>query len=249
VPDVLQRAARDQSEVIPLVYGLLHAPAGPVRDAQQYELVARADRRCAEQALDFADRLADLNPMLRLPLAAMAFPLLRRRPRPELQQFMDTVFALVHADGKVDLFEYCLGRLLQAQVSESLDPSRAWVAGNRRLADCTAAVATLLAVVAQAGHANPADAPRAYVAGLTRVFPRLNAPYAPPANMLATLDEVFPQLDALEPLGKELLVEGLVTAISHDGRVTVAEAELLRAICASLHVPLPAMLDHSPSRS
>ena len=248
IPDVLQRAARDQSDVIPMLYGLLHAEPGPVRDAQQYELVARSDRRCAEQALDYAESMTGLHPMLRLPLASVAFPLLRRRPRPELQQFMDTVFALVHADGKVDLFEYCLGRLLQTQVSESLDPSRAWVSGNKRLADCTAAATTLFAIVAQAGHDNPADAPRAYVAGLARVFPRLNAPYQPPQDMLGALDSIWPQLDALEPLGKELLLEGVVASISHDGHVTVAEAELLRTICASLHCPLPPMLDQPESR-
>jgi hypothetical protein len=192
--------------------------------------------------------MADLNPMLRLPLASLAFPLLRRRPRPELQHFMDTVFALVHADGEVSLFEYCLGRLLQTQVAESLDPARAWKPGNKRLVDVTAQAVTLLAVVAQAGHPHPSDAQRAYVAGLARVFPRLNAAYAPPTDTLAALDEVWPALDALQPLGKELLIEGLVTAISHDGFVTVAESELLRAVCASLHCPLPPMLERPESR-
>lgn len=248
LPDVLQRAARDQSEVVPLLYGLLHAAPGPVRDAQQYELRARTDQRCAEQALDFADRLADLNPALRLPLAALAFPLLRRRPRPELQQFMDTVYALVHADGKVDLFEYCLGRLLQTQVAESLDPSRAWIPGNKRLADATAPATQLLAILADAGHANPADATRAFTAGVSRLFPRLNASYTPPRDINAALDAIWPPLDALEPMAKELLLEGLVVAISHDGQVTVEEAELLRTVCASLHCPLPPVLE-TPSRA
>jgi Zn-dependent protease with chaperone function len=242
IPEVLQRAARHQSDVVPMLLGLLHAPAGPVRDAQQYELRARAGQALAEQALDYAERLADLHPALRLPLASLAFPMLRRRPRPELQQFMDLVFALVHADGKIDLFEYCLGTLLRTQVTEALDPAAAWVPGRLRLHDATGPAVTLLSVVAQAGHDNPADAPRAFVAGLDRVFPRLSASYAPPADMLAALDAVLPQLDGLEPMGKELLIEGLVVAVSHDGRVTVSESELLRTVCASLHVPLPPML-------
>ncbi len=245
IPEVFDRAARHHEDVVSMLLGLLHAPAGPVRERQQYELQARMGARVSQQALDYADRLADLNPMLRLPLASLAFPLLRRRPRPQLQQFMDTVYALVHADGEVDLFEYCLGRLLHTQVSEALDPSRAWVAGNKRLKDATAPVVTLLAVVAQAGHDNPADATRAYLAGLARVFPRLNAPYAPPADRQAALEAAWPMLDALEPMAKELLIEGVVAAISHDGRVTVAEAELLRTVCASLHCPLPPMLEQA----
>ncbi len=248
IPEILQRAARHQADVVPMLLGLLHSPPGKVRDAQQEELKARSDVRTAEQALDYADRMADLNPLLRLPLASLAFPLLRRRPRAELRQFMDTVYALVHADGQVSLFEYCLGRLLRTQVSESLDPSRAWVPGNRRLADATAAAITLLAITAQAGHDNAADASRAYLAGLGRVFPRLNAPYAPPKSWHEALDDVWPKLDGLQPLGKELLVEGLVAAVSHDGQVTVAESELLRTVCASLHCPLPPMLERDESR-
>jgi Zn-dependent protease with chaperone function len=251
IPEVLQDAVRHQADVIPMLYGLLHSPPGPARDAQQVELRARTDVGTAEQAMDYADRMADLNPMLRLPLAQLAFPQLRRRPRAELRTFMDNVYALVHADGEVNLFEYCLGRLLRTQVSEALDPSRAWVPGDRRLrnAEVTAAAVTLMTVMAQAGHANPADATRAYLAGLGRVYPRLNAPYAPPRDMLAALDEVWPRLDHLQPMAKELLVEGLVAAISHDGQVSVAEAELLRTVCASLHCPLPPMLEMGESRA
>jgi len=242
IPEVLQRAARHQSDVVPMLLGLLHAPPGQVRDAQQYELRARTGPVVAEQSLDYADRLTDLHPALRLPLASLAFPTLRRRPRPELNQFLDLVFALVHADGKIDLFEYCLGRLLRSQVIEALDPARAWVPGRLRLMDASAPAVTLLTVIAQAGHDNPADAPRAFVAGLDRVFPRLSANYTPPTDMLGALDAVLPVLDGLEPMGKELLIEGLVAAVSHDGRVSVAESELLRTVCAALHVPLPPML-------
>jgi hypothetical protein len=36
-----------------------------------------------------------------------------------------------------------------------------------------------------------------------------------------------------------MLVKAMVRAVSHDLRMTVAESELLRAICAALHCPLP----------
>jgi hypothetical protein len=250
IPEVLQDGLRSQADVIPMLYGLLHSPPGAARDAQQHELRARTDLRTCEQSLDYAERMEDLNPMLRLPLAALAFPQLRRRPRAELRAFMDNIYALVHADGEVTLFEYCLGRMLRVQVAEAIDPSRASAVGNRRLgsAQMTAAVVSLLAVLAQAGHDNPADATRAYLAGLMRLYPRLNSPYKPPVDRLAALDEVLPKRDQLEPMGKELLLEGLVAAISHDGQVSLAEAELLRTVCASLHCPLPPMLEVPESR-
>ena len=250
IPEILQDAVRHQADVVPMLYGLLHSPPGRARDAQQHELRARTDLRTCEQALDYAERMEDLNPMLRLPLAALAFPQLRRRPRAELRQFMDNLYALVHADGEVSLFEYCLGRLLRVQVSEAIDPSRGGGSGGRRLgsAEMTQAAVTLLAVLAEAGHGDEASANRAYLAGLARLYPRLNKPYAPPKNRLEALDDVWPKLDQLEPMGKELLIEGLVAAISHDGQVSVAEAELLRTVCGSLHCPLPPMLEVAESR-
>jgi len=243
IPDVLKRAAHERDEAMALLFGLLMAPPGKVRDAQQYELAARHEERLSRQALDYADRLSDLPRILCLPLAAMAMPALRRRPRPELEKFMDACFALTHADGKVSLFEYSLGRLLRVQVSDALDPARAWVAGDRRLASCADHAITLMALLAQAGHADPGAAMRAYLAGMALVFPRANAPYRPPTDPLRAMDEAWPVLDRVEPRGKELLLEGLVAAVSHDGRVCVAEAELLRVICASLHCPLPPMLE------
>ena len=106
--------------------------------------------------------------------------------------------------------------------------------------DADGEFATLLAVVAHAGNpGDPAAAQRAYLAGLQRVLPRDHLPYAPPPSGVLALDEAWPALDALEPLAKQLMVEAVTAAASHDGRISVAEAELLRTICGVLHCPLP----------
>ena len=181
--------------------------------------------------------------MLRLPLAALAFPVLRMRPRPQLETFLDTVHAAVHADGDVSLFEYCLGRLLAVQVRESLDPARYARVGRRKPGHVRNEFAILLSVVAQAGHNDEASAKRAYLAGLQRVLPRDHLPYAPPAGGVQALDAVWEPLDALDPLAKQAMVEAITAAIAHDGRVSVAESELLRTLCGVLHCPLPPVLE------
>ena len=45
------------------------------------------------------------------------------------------------------------------------------------------------------------------------------------------------------PARAEQVLESITAAISHDGRINVAESELLRTICGVLHCPLPAMLE------
>jgi len=243
----LQGLARQRDAVMPLLAALLLDADEAVAARQGAALAARCGQAVAERARELrATRLATLHPMLRLPLASLAFPVLRQRPRPELDAFLDAIEAMVHVDGQVSVFEYGLSRLLQVQVREALDPSRHVRFGRRKATGVRAEFATLLAVLAQAGHpGQPQAAQRAYLAGLQRVLPRDHLPYAPPAAGVQALDAVWEPLDALAPPAKQVLVEALVDAVSHDGQVSVAEAELLRTVCGVLHCPLPALLSEA----
>ena len=246
IPEALRDLAAQRDAVVPLLLGLLLDGDESVMTLQHEEIAARLGPTVADDAQRMHQQLlAELHPLLRLPLAALAFPVLRLRPRPDLDVFLDTVHAIVHADGNVSLFEYCLGCLLHVQVRESLDPSRHARFGRRKLSDVRSEVSTLLCVVAQAGHDDPPTAQRAYLAGIQRVLPRDHLPYLPRTIGVSALDQTWAPLDALDPLAKQALVEAITAAISHDGRVSVAEAELLRTICGVLHCPLPPMLERS----
>ncbi|KRG70130.1 M48 family metallopeptidase [Pseudoxanthomonas dokdonensis] len=240
----LRELANQRDQAMPLLLALLLDDATAIAARQRIEITSRLGQSMADQAVQLkSGPLHSLHPMLRLPLASLVFPVLRLRPRPQLQEFIDTVEAIVHADGQVSLFEYCLARLLQVQLRESLDPGRHTRFGRRKPGSVRQEFATLLAVVAQAGSDDPAQAQRAYLMGMQRVLPRDHLPYAPPAQGVQALDAVWQPLDMLDPLAKQVLVEAITDAISHDGRVTVAESELLRTLCGVLHCPLPAMLE------
>jgi Zn-dependent protease with chaperone function len=243
IPPALRALAARREAVMPLLLGLLLDDEPGLAANQRMEIAARLGEDVAAEAGRLrGGELAGLHPMLRLPLASLAFPVLRLRPRPQLETFLDAVQAVANADGEVSLFEYCLGRLLQAQVRDSLEPARHAHFGRRKLADAGSEVATLLCVVAQAGNADPEAAKRAYLAGIDRVLPREHLPYLARDGVQA-LDGAWGALDALDPLARQLLVEGIVATVANDGRMDVAEAELLRTICGVLHCPLPPMLE------
>jgi hypothetical protein len=57
-----------------------------------------------------------------------------------------------------------------------------------------------------------------------------------------TVEVLGRSLDALRQMnsaGKKSLLQAVSNTITHDGKLTLSEAELLRAICASLDCPLP----------
>jgi len=55
------------------------------------------------------------------------------------------------------------------------------------------------------------------------------------------LDAALTELNLLQPQEKKKLVIAMAKIILSDGKVSIQEHELLRAICASLHIPLPVL--------
>jgi hypothetical protein len=243
IPDEVRALAAQRDAVVLLLLALLLDEDVRIADKQTFEISARLGKAVALEVRTLHEQsLATLHPALRLPLAALAFPVLRLRPRPELDVFLDTVNAMVYADGNVSLFEYCLARLLTVHVRESLDPSRYARFGRRKLSDVRSEITTLLTVVAQCGNSDAEAARQAFLNGIQRVIPEHAVPYVARDAGVSVLDDVWGPLDALEPLAKEVLIEAITATVGHDGRVDVAEAELLRTICGVLHCPLPPML-------
>lgn len=242
IPDRLREAAVHAAQAVPLLFALVLNRDDGVRERQLALVAQRFDAGSAALTRELAGALADLHPMQRLPLAALAFPALRRRPRAQLEAFVALLGELIDADGQVTLDEYCLARLVGLQVADALDPAATRVLGRLKLGDVAPELKDVLAIVARHGHDDEAAARRAYALGLSDVLPSTPIAYAPPAAWMAALDRALPRLDRLGGAGKELVVAALVRAISADGAVSVAEAELLRTICAALHCPLPPLL-------
>ena len=245
IPAALGAAAHGREQSVSVVFALLLNADQAVR-RRQLDLIGHYyDAGTAAEVEALAAQTAALHPMQRLPLAAMAFPALRRHPRPKLQVFVIVLKQLIKADGRVSLQEYCLAKLVGIQVIDALNPSATRVMGRIRLSEAAAELRDLFSVVAEYGHDDAESARRAYVLGINEVLPAEKPSYAPPRDWAMALDRALPQLDLLAPAGKELVVRGLTHAISADGVVSVNEAELLRTVCAALHCPLPPVLQQS----
>ncbi len=242
IPQELSQAARAQERAMALVLALVLSTEETINARQRALIEHYYDPGTSKLVAALAGRVAGLHPMHRLPLAAMAFPALRRRPRPQLQVFVIALRQLIEADGRVTLDEYCLAKLVGIQVIDALDPAATRAMGRVKLLDVTGEINDLFSIVAAYGHDDEAAARSAYVLGMHEVLPGFKPAYAPPSAWAQALDRALPPLDRLAPAGKELVVRGLVRAISADGMVSVSESELLRTICAALHCPLPPLL-------
>ncbi|WHZ19496.1 MAG: M48 family metallopeptidase [Rhodanobacteraceae bacterium] len=242
MPAALAAAARDPRGALAVVFALAISEHSDLM-AQQVQSVTQAfDVALGDATRSLVAQMADLHPMLRLPLAQLAFPALKRRPRPEVDLFVKTLDALIHADGRVDLDEYCLAKLVRAQVVAALDPSASFKPGTLKLTEAQDELRDFAALVARFGNDDDDTARRAFQAAMQDALPNAGVMYALPEDWQAALDRALDTLSRLRPEGKELVVQALVRAIAVDGKVTLAESELLRVACAVLGCPLPPLL-------
>jgi hypothetical protein len=236
--DVADRA-RNPATAVPLVLGMLLSDSPTARTQQHAVLAQRHGAALADAVWREGSALTGLNPLLRLPLAQLALPAVRYRSAPERQAVIDQVNLLIHADQTITAQEYCLSRLVYAELAASLQPSSARRPGRGKISQMRAQVFTLLAVVAQAGNDDPTAAAHAFASGVAAAVPGERQPYAPPAQGVTALEAVWPALSQLDPAEQQRLISAVVAVIADDGVTTVTEMDLLRTIGGLLHVPVP----------
>ncbi|HEU0277242.1 MAG TPA: M48 family metallopeptidase [Rhodanobacteraceae bacterium] len=242
IPAPLAAAARDPRGALAVVLALAISEHSDLQARQLAAVTGAFDAKLGDTVQGLVAPAAALHPMLRLPLAQLAFPALKRRPRPEIGRFVQLLEQLIHADGRVDLDEYCLARLVRTQVVAALDPAAGFKPGRLKLADVSDALRDLAAVLAHFGNDDEDTARRAFAAAVQEALPSASLVYTLPDDWQAALDHALDQLAHLGPDGKQLTVRALTRAIAADGKVTVAESEMLRVVCAVLGCPLPLLL-------
>lgn len=234
----LKSAARDPYTARALVYGLLldHTP-----EVQTQQLAALRQQTVAHiyrAVLHLLDKLGQLDPRARLPLLGLCLPALKQLSPTQYTGFKACLDLLIAADKKTSLMEWALYRI----VVQNIEPQDT---GPRtgKLADYRADCELLLSALARAGSNNEAQAQAAFSAAASHL--RLDGLQlqASAYASASVLEPAVVRLGRLAPLPQQTLLSALALAIQHDGVITVAEAELLRAIADSLHCPLPPFLD------
>lgn len=192
----------------------------------------------------FYNAAIELGPAYHLPLLEIAFPMLKRRPPAQLEFLLTLVQKLIELDGHIDLREFCFYRILSGQLLHAIDPA-AKPAGNRASKHgARRAAMDLLQVVAREGSSNADAAERAFQAG-SGIFGKWAGKFEASGGStesVAILDDSLNVLARINSAGRESLIQAVSETVTHDGRLTLAEAEMLRAICASLDCPLPPIL-------
>lgn len=178
-----------------------------------------------------------LRPEQRLPLVERAMPALKQLSAPQYQDFRKTLMQLAKADGEIDIFEWCLYRLILQYLNPHFGEVRPLAARYSAVKDIRNETATVLSVLVHFGHDTGEAAAQAFAkactaAGFTglQLLPRSNS--LKPLNLaLSKLSEAYPHL-------KGRLIKAMQAAIHSDGELRPVELDLVRTIAAIMEVPV-----------
>lgn len=210
-------------------------------EAMKQQLDAIPARQLAERARSAAPLTRRLGLAFHLPVVDLALPAVKAAPDEAKKELLAALEAVINADRRVSLHEF----VILALVREQLAP-KPKIAQTKRITELKTEAATLLALLAHAG--TRVDARGAREAALQAAMRAGAATMGIPENIAPalTLDSARAALEALRslaPMQKAVLVKGLFAAVTVDGTIRVAEAELMRLVGAVLDCPLPPLLE------
>ncbi len=238
LPDPVARAARSPEWAGDVLFYTLLDRDPDVRQRQLLAVAEIMGEDSEQRVRALADAAGPVRSEQQLPLLELAFPQVRQRPPEYVGRVLKAVKAMAEADRRIDPFEFLLARSIAQQLWETWNPDRVRLSGDRKLADALGPAAAVLAVLARHGHRDEASVLAAWRAGW-RELGAGEASMPAAGDWVAELDAALPELDRLRAADKETLLRGMIETVLHDGALEPAELELLRAVSALIHVPLP----------
>jgi Zn-dependent protease with chaperone function len=239
MPPLLVQAVREPYSARAAIYALLLSRDDEPTRQRQWQMLHQAVELPLLKALQQLSAAVDqLPPENRLPVADMAAPALKRLSPAQYAAFRQVVEALTAADGKVDLFEYCLRVVLFGCLDVQFGLRPPPTVRYKSLAQVAPAATVILSALAYAGQSEPADIQRAFQAGAGDQL--ATARLLPPQQcMFSNFDAALGQLAQAAPAVKRQVLDAVVATIAADGKMTIEENELLRAVASALSCPLP----------
>ena len=241
LPEAAGRAARSPEWAVELLLAGLLDKEPESREQQLLMIASELGAECEGRVRKLLDVTRSVQPEQRLPLLEMALPMIKQRDANEQARLLSVINKVIRSDGKIDVFEYLVARLITQYLWEAANPRRAARPGRRSLKSLTDEAKAVLAVLVLHGSADESQREQAWRRGLERLGAEVMSMESWPEDWIGVLDPALKKLDGLEPKGRQVLVEAMIEVATSDQVVNAAEIELMRAVCAALHVPVPVL--------
>jgi Zn-dependent protease with chaperone function len=236
IPTEIRAAVGSEKGAEAALFALLLGES-ELRKAQLALIGERCGAEVSAQSARFAEALKRLGARARLPVLELAIPTLKGLPGPERDALLEAITAVIEADRKITLGEFVLLTLCRSQIQK--EPKRPPPVKYRSVDAVATEAAVLLSLLAHSGRGGMA----AFDKGMAALGVAGGVLRSPSELNIGAVESALNELNLLAPLKKPLFIKACVATAMADDKLTLAEGELLRAICAALDSPLPPILE------
>ena len=209
-----------------------------VRNEQLQLLQKQITPPLYQHTRQLATKVQALSAEARLPLVALTIPALKTASPQQYAQFRQVIDVLVHADSQVDVFEYCLRVILFRNLDVHFGLKKPPRIRYRSIHAVVRPATAILSLLAYVGHKNLEAAGRAFQSGMENLDPKVSLlPFQ--QCTLRNFDLAMTELAQAAPAVKRRIITAVAACIAADGKATLEENELLRAVASVLECPMP----------
>ena len=238
IPQPLIDAAREPSGARAVIYYLILDKNASGRREQLSFVEASADIGVYGELQKLLSVADEVEAEQRLPLTEIAISSLRQLSKNQYQLFKSNFNALIALDNKINLLEWALQKIVFHHLDAVFTKGKTPKPGKKDLKRFEQESALLLSILAYSNKQEGIDTEAAYTKGAEMLG--LGTPLQATENIsFEALNAALDRLVQLKPLQKPALLKAFVACITADKEVAAIEAELLRAIAATIDCPMP----------
>jgi Zn-dependent protease with chaperone function len=241
LPQPLYAAAHDPFGARAVAYGLLLSPEKPVQQDQWNLLQNQADPAVIQELKKLLPEFEAVPARHRLVLLDLTIPALRQLSPVQYQTFRSITTALAAADRGIDLFEYCLEKVLIRHLDSSFSPRPPTRPRLQSLLQVWPECMQLLAALAYLDSETEEEAVSSFHEGINQLNLHGQQAQLPPREQagLVQVDAALNKCAQLTPMHKRNLLFACSQVILKFRGCSPEEAEIIRAIADTLDCPLP----------
>ncbi|MFT7459482.1 MAG: Zn-dependent protease with chaperone function [Planctomycetota bacterium] len=239
LPAEIHNAIHDPYGARAVIYCLVINREESVRKVQLEHIQTNGDYGIYDLCLKYLPLVDDIPRRCRLAVIDMSVPSLRELSLSQYKKFRTNLGTLVAADNSLDLFEWCIQKILYKHLDEAFfvakPPSAKYASYDLIKDDCR----MVFSVLAYAGHKKQEEADAAFSEAV-KVISLSDLSILDKSDIsLTKFDKGLDNLLLLKPLLKRDFLKACLASAMTDNKMTAREMELIRAIADTLNCPIP----------
>ncbi|MEE8379326.1 MAG: M48 family metalloprotease, partial [Gammaproteobacteria bacterium] len=239
LPSALSQIVKDPFGASALVFALLLDEEKIIQEKQLGVIKSAGIPGLSIQTLQLMPDVASMDIAYRLPLLELAMPALKCMSAQQYKLFKKTMMAIIYADNKIEMFEWCLYQLIIHYLASDLENAKPSKPLYKKIKRVSEEYRLILSMLAHYGHQDIKEIERAFGRGANTTGLYSIRLIAKEQCRLVDFIKAATKLANCYPLLKQKLLNGMVFCVKQDGEITTAEKEIITSMAAVMDCPIP----------